>query len=135
MRNQIVFFIRELSNANANKESNTLSISHEVADELKENILIDFSEDKNVRIKQTSYSYTDIDTLDFGTIQMSVEGLKFTKLRFVKADGANDFSTIFIKLQKEGLDIILDIFEADANKAEQLAYSIDYIKFMTTNHC
>ena len=128
MRNQIVFFIRELSNANANRESNTLLISHEVADDFKEGILIDFSEDKNVRIKQNSYSYNN--NFSLGPIQMSIEGLKLTKLRFVKADGANDFSTIFIKLEKEGLDIILDIFEIDKNKAEQLYKNIEGI---TTN--
>ena len=128
MRNQIVFFIRELSNANANRESNTLLISHEVADDFKEGILIDFSEDKNVRIKQNSYSYNN--NFSLGPIQMSIEGLKLTKLRFVKADGANDFSNIFIKLEKEGLDIILDIFEIDKNKAEQLYKNIEGI---TTN--
>lgn len=129
MRNQIVFFIRELSNANVD-EFNTLFISNGEKDKLKEDFLIDFNNDKNVYIKQTSYSYDDIDNFNRGTTQMNIEGLKLTKLRFVKADGANDFSTIFIKLEKEGLDIILDIFEIDKNKAEQLYKNIEGI---TTN--
>lgn len=126
MRNQIVFFIRELSNANVN-EFNTLFISNGDSHKLKEDFLIDFNDDENVYIKQTSYSYDDIDNFNRGTIQMSIEGLKLTKLRFVKADGANDFSKIFIKLEKEGLDIILDIFEIDKNKAEQLYKNIEGI--------
>ena len=129
MRNQIVFFIRELSNANVDT-FNTLFISNGDSHKLKEDFLIDFNNDENVYIKQTSYSYDDIDNFNRGTIQMSIEGLKLTKLRFVKADGANDFSKIFIKLEKEGLDIILDIFEIDKNKADQLYKNIDGI---TTN--
>lgn len=126
MRNQIVFFVRELSNANVD-DFNTLFISNGENDKLKEDFLIDFNDDKNVYIKQTSYSYTDIDTFNRGTAQMNIEGLKLTKLRFVKADGANDFSNIFIKLEKEGLDIILDIFEIDKDKAEQLYKNIENI--------
>lgn len=129
MRNQIVFFIRELSHANVD-DFNTLFISNGEKDKLKEDFLIDFNDVENVYIKQTSYSYTDIDTFNSGTIQMSIEGLKLTKLRFVKADGANDFSKIFIKLEKEGLDIIIDIFEIDKNKVEQLYKNIEGI---TTN--
>ena len=61
---------------------------------------------------------------------MSIAGLELTKLRFIKADGANDLSSIVIKLQKEGLNITLGIFEIDKNKAEQLYKNIEGI---TTN--
>ena len=119
MTSQITFFIRAPYNAHVD-EFNTLYISNKETDEIKEDFIIDFNNDENIYIKETSYSCKDIDTFNCGTIQMSIEGLKLTKLRFVKADGANDFSKIFIKLEKEGLDIILDIFEIDKDNAEQL---------------
>ena len=129
MTSQITFFIRAPYNAHVD-EFNTLYISNKETDEIKEDFIIDFNNDENIYIKETSYSHKDIDTFNCGTIQMSIAGLKLTKLRFIKADGANDLSSIVIKLQKEDLNITLGLFEADKNKAEQLYKNIEGI---TTN--
>lgn len=129
MTSQITFFIRAPYSAHVD-EFNTLYISNKASDEIKEEFIIDFNNDENIYIKETSYSRKDIDTFNCGTIQMSIAGLKLTKLRFVKADGANDLSSIVIKLQKEDLNITLGIFEIDKDKAEQLYKNIDGI---TTN--
>lgn len=120
MTSQIVFLIRAPYNAHVD-EFNTLYISNEATDEIKEDFIVDFNNDENIYIKETSYSHKG------GTIQMSISGLKLTKLRFIKADGANDLSSIVIKLQKEGLNITLGIFEADKDKEEQLYKNIEGI--------
>lgn len=126
MTSQITFFIRAPYNAHVD-EFNTLYISNKASDEIKEEFIIDFNNVENIYIKETSYSRKDIDTFNCGTIQMSIAGLELTKLRFIKADGANDLSSIVIKLQKEGLNITLGIFEADKDKAEQLYTNIENI--------
>lgn len=126
MTSQITFFIRAPYNAHVD-EFNTLYISNKASDEIKEEFIIDFNNVENIYIKETSYSRKDIDTFNCGTIQMSIAGLKLTKCRFIKADGANDLSSIVIKLQKEGLNITLGIFEIDKNKAEQLYKNIEGI--------
>ena len=126
MTSQITYFIRAPYNAHVD-EFNTLYISNKASDEIKEEFIIDFNNNENIYIKETSYSRKDIDTFNCGTIQLSIAGLKLTKLRFIKADGANDLSSIVIKLQKEDLNIMLGIFEIDKDKAEQLYKNIETI--------